>query len=156
MPAGGADGEDAAENAGLPWSAELKIDAMKGPTESFRAGSLPVLMNGGMIPQMSTVPVGANIIRIYAPIQVIMGLYEKAGNSRPYSLETRMFPCFQREWAEMDSNHRRRKPADLQSAPFGHFGIYPFSEGSRLYACRSLAQGFRGEKLASLPCFVPC
>ena len=25
----------------------------------------------------------------------------------------------------MDSNHRRRKPADLQSAPFGHFGIYP-------------------------------
>ena len=23
-------------------------------------------------------------------------------------------------WAKMDSNHRRRKPADLQSAPFGH------------------------------------
>jgi hypothetical protein len=29
-------------------------------------------------------------------------------------------------WAELDSNQRRRKPADLQSAPFGHFGIYPF------------------------------
>ena len=31
-------------------------------------------------------------------------------------------------WAELDSNQRRRKPADLQSAPFGHFGIYPFTE----------------------------
>ena len=28
-------------------------------------------------------------------------------------------------WARMDSNHRRRKPADLQSAPFGHSGICP-------------------------------
>ena len=28
-------------------------------------------------------------------------------------------------WAKMDSNHRRRKPADLQSAPFGHSGIRP-------------------------------
>ncbi len=26
----------------------------------------------------------------------------------------------------MDSNHRRYKPADLQSAPFGHSGILPF------------------------------
>ena len=26
----------------------------------------------------------------------------------------------------MDSNHRRRKPADLQSAPFGHSGICPY------------------------------
>ena len=25
----------------------------------------------------------------------------------------------------MDSNHRRRKPAELQSAPFGHSGNYP-------------------------------
>ena len=30
-------------------------------------------------------------------------------------------------WAKMDSNHRRRKPADLQSAPFGHSGICPES-----------------------------
>ena len=30
-------------------------------------------------------------------------------------------------WAKMDSNHRRRKPADLQSAPFGHSGICPTS-----------------------------
>ena len=29
-------------------------------------------------------------------------------------------------WAKMDSNHRSRKTADLQSAPFGHSGIRPF------------------------------
>ena len=29
-------------------------------------------------------------------------------------------------WEEMDSNHRRYKPADLQSAPFGHSGIFPY------------------------------
>ena len=29
-------------------------------------------------------------------------------------------------WEKMDSNHRRYKPADLQSAPFGHSGILPF------------------------------
>ncbi len=28
-------------------------------------------------------------------------------------------------WGEVDSNHRRRKPTDLQSAPFGHSGISP-------------------------------
>ena len=28
-------------------------------------------------------------------------------------------------WEKMDSNHRRYKPADLQSAPFGHSGIRP-------------------------------
>ena len=28
-------------------------------------------------------------------------------------------------WAKMDSNHRRRTSADLQSAPFGHSGIRP-------------------------------
>jgi len=32
-----------------------------------------------------------------------------------------------RSWAELDSNQRRREPADLQSAPFGHFGIRPKS-----------------------------
>ena len=30
-------------------------------------------------------------------------------------------------WVVMDSNHRRRKPADLQSAPFGHSGNHPNS-----------------------------
>ena len=31
------------------------------------------------------------------------------------------------QWEVMDSNHRRRTPADLQSAPFGHSGICPES-----------------------------
>ena len=31
-------------------------------------------------------------------------------------------------WAEMDSNHRSRTTADLQSAPFGHSGIRPCIE----------------------------
>ena len=30
-----------------------------------------------------------------------------------------------KEWAVMDSNHRRRTPAELQSAPFGHSGNCP-------------------------------
>ncbi len=30
-------------------------------------------------------------------------------------------------WAGMDSNHRKRKLADLQSAPFNHSGTYPFA-----------------------------
>src|SRR5690606_33507679 len=39
-------------------------------------------------------------------------------------------------WREVDSNHRRRKPADLQSAPVGRLGIPPaksrlFSAGTR-------------------------
>ena len=29
-------------------------------------------------------------------------------------------------WVLMDSNHRSRKTADLQSAPFGHSGKHPF------------------------------
>ena len=31
----------------------------------------------------------------------------------------------EQEWGEQDSNLRRRAPADLQSAPVGHFGISP-------------------------------
>lgn len=30
------------------------------------------------------------------------------------------------QWGEQDSNLRRHKPTDLQSVPFGHFGIPPF------------------------------
>ena len=30
------------------------------------------------------------------------------------------------KWEVMDSNHRRRKPADLQSAPFDRSGNFPF------------------------------
>ena len=39
------------------------------------------------------------------------------------ALSTELLP--QIKWAKMDSNHRRRKPADLQSAPFGHSGTCP-------------------------------
>ena len=31
-------------------------------------------------------------------------------------------------WVLMDSNHRSRKTADLQSAPFGHSGKHPCFE----------------------------
>ena len=49
-------------------------------------------------------------------------------------------------WAVMDSNHRRRKPAELQSAPFGHSGNCPFlsllsdsNQRPRDYKSRALA-----------------
>ena len=46
---------------------------------------------------------------------------------------------FRRKWAKMDSNHRRRKPADLQSAPFGHSGICPFAFEIHCY-CKCFSQ----------------
>ena len=49
-------------------------------------------------------------------------------------------------WAVMDSNHRRRKPAELQSAPFGHSGNCPHlrllsdsNQRPRDYKSRALA-----------------
>ena|GEM_PF-3604333 len=42
------------------------------------------------------------------------------------------------QWGEQDSNLRRRKPTDLQSVPFGHFGIPPFqppADGSSTQPC---------------------
>lgn len=38
-------------------------------------------------------------------------------------------------WEKMDSNHRRYKPADLQSAPFGHSGILPIPIDGILLFC---------------------
>ncbi len=38
----------------------------------------------------------------------------------------------------MDSNHRRRKPADLQSAPFGHSGNYPSFLGNLIYCLEAV------------------
>ena len=35
-----------------------------------------------------------------------------------------------KKWGEQDSNLRRRAPADLQSAPVGHFGISPGVSGA--------------------------
>ena len=37
----------------------------------------------------------------------------------------------------MDSNHRRRKPADLQSAPVGHLGNLPTSNLQGTYKCKN-------------------
>ena len=46
-------------------------------------------------------------------------------------------------WAKMDSNHRRYKPADLQSAPFGHSGIRPYFGCFKvLFILRSIADFF--------------
>ena len=38
------------------------------------------------------------------------------------------------EWVVMDSNHRRRAPADLQSAPFVHSGNHPINFSFFLFA----------------------
>ena len=35
------------------------------------------------------------------------------------------------KWGEQDSNLRRHLPADLQSAPVGHFGISPLETESK-------------------------
>jgi hypothetical protein len=45
--------------------------------------------------------------------------------SRGWSNGVRTQPCEGQKWAGLDSNQRRHKPADLQSAPFGHSGTYP-------------------------------
>ena len=66
----------------------------------------------------------------------------RGSNPRPSAwkanaLSTELLPQF--KWAKMDSNHRRRKPADLQSAPFGHSGICPFAfEISLLFLSNAL------------------
>ena len=57
-----------------------------------------------------------------------------------------MGPISTTVWAQMDSNHRRWKPADLQSAPFGHSGICPTLFGFkismfRMYLFTSLSCG---------------
>src|SRR5690349_23269585 len=44
-------------------------------------------------------------------------------------------------WREVDSNHRRRKPADLQSAPVGRLGIPPFTEPRIFLAWGRQCQG---------------
>ena len=45
-------------------------------------------------------------------------------------------------WAGMDSNHRKPKLADLQSAPFNHSGTYPqyiiFGDPGRARTCDPL------------------
>ena len=54
--------------------------------------------------------------------------YKKSGNSHECPDRRCIFAFKNMGWVEMDSNHRRRKPADLQSAPFGHSGIHPIAD----------------------------
>ena len=54
----------------------------------------------------------------------------RGSNPRPLAwkanaLSTELLPR-SKKWAVMDSNHRRRTSAELQSAPFGHSGNCPF------------------------------
>ncbi len=61
----------------------------------------------------------------------------RGSNSRPLAwkanaLPTELLPHLFILWAKMDSNHRRYKPADLQSAPFGHSVFALFSISSLL------------------------
>ena len=41
------------------------------------------------------------------------------------ALSTELLPLKQKKWEEQDSNLRSDDAADLQSAPVGHFGIFP-------------------------------
>ena len=47
---------------------------------------------------------------------------KKATNRFLFRDEVRIRPVW---WTEVDSNYRRREPADLQSAPIGRSGIRP-------------------------------
>ena len=53
-------------------------------------------------------------------------------------------------WREVDSNHRRRKPADLQSAPVGRLGIPPTKEQALSRAHRGLSTSLRDRAIAQL------
>ncbi len=49
---------------------------------------------------------------------------------------------FRKLWEKMDSNHRRHKSADLQSAPFGHSGILPIFQPERPFPELEPIEGF--------------
>ena len=58
-------------------------------------------------------------------------------------------------WVVMDSNHRRRKPADLQSAPFGHSGNHPCSIASaKVYILADTAKGLTNFFATNIVCAV--
>ncbi len=54
------------------------------------------------------------------------------------------------EWGVVDSNHRRRKPTDLQSVPFGHSGNSPRDSKKRSWR-RDLNPRPAVYKTAALP-----
>ena len=57
-------------------------------------------------------------------------LPRKRSTPEANALPTELLPLV---WEKMDSNHRRYKPADLQSAPFGHSGILPIIDDLIIY-----------------------
>jgi hypothetical protein len=57
-------------------------------------------------------------------------------------------------WRGLDSNQRRREPADLQSAPFGHLGTPPHALlrlSSRVWLAKSSFHSSRGRRGDSNP-----
>ena len=56
---------------------------------------------------------------------------------------THRFINLSKKWVVMDSNHRRRKPADLQSAPFGHSGNHPLTVSAASVAKEVTPAGFK-------------
>ena len=55
------------------------------------------------------------------------------------------------KWEVMDSNHRRRKPADLQSAPFDRSGNFPFFSSEEV----SFRRAFQTKAPSSSPIPLP-
>ncbi len=61
-------------------------------------------------------------------------------------MEDQIFAKAKIWWREKDSNLRRLMPADLQSAPFGHFGIPPglkFSKQQISFGTKTTGAGKR-------------
>ncbi len=69
---------------------------------------------GRFAPESSSRPAYANTNTFATPPVPNFRLLTQAWDFPPAAL-----------WGKMDSNHRRRTSADLQSAPFGHSGIPP-------------------------------
>src|SRR5829696_2908967 len=59
-----------------------------------------------------------------APRQPATGATDRAAALAPKA-KTPLVAGFRVAWARQDSNLRRRKPSDLQSDPFVHFGTRP-------------------------------
>ena len=81
----------------------------------------------GFEPVTSSLPRKCSTTELHRQFQKKSG--KRDSNPRPSAwkadaLSTELFPQ-KNPWAKMDSNHRSRKTADLQSAPFGHSGIRP-------------------------------
>ena len=83
----------------------------------------------GFEPATSSLPRKCSTPELHG--RCLFGSGRRGSNSRPLAwkanaLPTELLPhSCETMWAKMDSNHRRHKPADLQSAPFGHSGIRP-------------------------------